>query len=619
MNTRLNFSERWSNSGRSQQGQMLRNGFCGLILALCLTQCQKSNTSESTSIKEPKIKNTGKDMPSCVLRVWNGSDRNEPPTGHAMRADFAPGKVLMVEVKNFNGWVIQKTDELGYVSHALLNDLNPKLEDVVRNGLLKEACDARHILVTARAGKLDGGKTRQWVQDDVITNGDKAKLDSSIQKLAPTQKPADARIGATDSQNQEINAVPDEFVGAVLSLDKFKKLSKLLTGKPTETSGFLLKDVMMLVQRLKAQKGGEMCLRINGIDFVGIHAENASDEGQTLERRWRDSDYNDYFWFRFHLEETEQNQSAWQQLRGGCLFTTSRAVTLTLHCPFEEVHCLTDTGVVLQDNLSKPDTGFRTLHLQLVNDWHLILALLGLGVMLWIFIHFALETDLIRDLQATLRPDGVAPYGLARSQMAFWFILVVAAFLFLWLYQGEIPVLNNTCLVLIGIGAGTALGSAMISLEASSQREADETTAREEYADATKGMVTRNANEPRKHFGAKLKRIIKEIQEQIQATEEPARAELVKRERTLQQQLEAFQAQPSHRLHRLLNDWLSDENHYSFHRYQMLIWTIILGIIFAVTVIQTRALPEFDNTLLALLGISNGTYLGFRLPSARSR
>jgi hypothetical protein len=36
-------------------------------------------------------------------------------------------------------------------------------------------------------------------------------------------------------------------------------------------------------------------------------------------------------------------------------------------------------------------------------------------------------------------------------------------------------------------------------------------------------------------------------------------------------------------------------------------------------VAKTRSLPVFDDTLLALLGISNGTYLGFRLPAAAKK
>jgi hypothetical protein len=59
-------------------------------------------------------------------------------------------------------------------------------------------------------------------------------------------------------------------------------------------------------------------------------------------------------------------------------------------------------------------------------------------------------------------------------------------------------------------------------------------------------------------------------------------------------------------------DILSDGEGSSFHRFQMLAWTLILGLIFVVGVCQTFRLPEFDTNLLALMGISGGLYAGFK-------
>lgn len=46
----------------------------------------------------------------------------------------------------------------------------------------------------------------------------------------------------------------------------------------------------------------------------------------------------------------------------------------------------------------------------------------------------------------------------------------------------------------------------------------------------------------------------------------------------------------------------------------MLVWTLILGFVFVAGVVSDRKVPEFDTATLALLGISAGTYLGFKLP-----
>ena len=70
----------------------------------------------------------------------------------------------------------------------------------------------------------------------------------------------------------------------------------------------------------------------------------------------------------------------------------------------------------------------------------------------------------------------------------------------------------------------------------------------------------------------------------------------------------------THKSKGLANDLLADADGYSFHRFQMVVWTIVLGLIFISTVHLTLAMPEFDGTLLALMGISSGTYIGFKFP-----
>jgi hypothetical protein len=61
-------------------------------------------------------------------------------------------------------------------------------------------------------------------------------------------------------------------------------------------------------------------------------------------------------------------------------------------------------------------------------------------------------------------------------------------------------------------------------------------------------------------------------------------------------------------------DILSDANGVSFHRFQMAAWTVVLGVIFILQVYKVLAMPTFDGSLLALLGISAGTFLGLKVP-----
>jgi hypothetical protein len=52
----------------------------------------------------------------------------------------------------------------------------------------------------------------------------------------------------------------------------------------------------------------------------------------------------------------------------------------------------------------------------------------------------------------------------------------------------------------------------------------------------------------------------------------------------------------------------------SVYRFQLIVWTVVLAIVFAVSVWRDLAMPDYGVVMLALMGISNGTYLGFKFP-----
>jgi hypothetical protein len=66
-------------------------------------------------------------------------------------------------------------------------------------------------------------------------------------------------------------------------------------------------------------------------------------------------------------------------------------------------------------------------------------------------------------------------------------------------------------------------------------------------------------------------------------------------------------------------DVLTDGATIGLHRFQMLVWTVVVFFVFWGAVWNRLALPEFDNTLLALMGISAGAYLGFKFPENMGR
>jgi hypothetical protein len=63
-----------------------------------------------------------------------------------------------------------------------------------------------------------------------------------------------------------------------------------------------------------------------------------------------------------------------------------------------------------------------------------------------------------------------------------------------------------------------------------------------------------------------------------------------------------------------LLDILTDGASIALHRFQMFVWTLVMFFIFWGAVWNRLALPDFDSTLLGLMGISAGAYLGFKFP-----
>jgi hypothetical protein len=203
-----------------------------------------------------------------------------------------------------------------------------------------------------------------------------------------------------------------------------------------------------------------------------------------------------------------------------------------------------------------------------------------LAVALWLVIQLARTTPILRN-----HGPG-SPWSLDRIQMAWWTLLVVSAFVFIWLISGDYGSLSNSVLALIGISAGTGLiGSVM------DHGKQEQVQQRKALEDEEAGLQAGNAQP---------------------AADAAAAAAAPRRPAEIEAQLAKLPKLKQNKS--LWIDILSDENGVSFHRLQVMIWTLVLSVIFVVSVYQRLDMPDFDNQLLALMGISNGTYLGFKLP-----
>lgn len=215
-----------------------------------------------------------------------------------------------------------------------------------------------------------------------------------------------------------------------------------------------------------------------------------------------------------------------------------------------------------------------------VNSSGVIWTVIVVGVLLFFALLWVLKrsTNMLRD-------DGAeSPFSLGKTQMAFWGLLVVLTFAGLWVVGGHVDWIPPQVLVLIGISSGTGLASLVVG--AGKRNEAARTLA---MLQAEKDKLAASA-----------------------AAEPTAKARLEQVEREIAALRAASESMKS--TGSFWQDICTDTAGLSFHRLQIVLWTIVLGCIFVHQVVLTLTMPEFPETLLLLMGISNGTYLGFKIP-----
>lgn len=148
-----------------------------------------------------------------------------------------------------------------------------------------------------------------------------------------------------------------------------------------------------------------------------------------------------------------------------------------------------------------------------------------------------------------------ASFSLGRSQLAFWTVIIVSSFIYLLVFNSSstsivVPVLTGVSLALLAISGGTTLIAQAID---SSQKDNNDGTTPPPQQDY-----------PSKNF---------------------------------------------------FTDIISDDKGVSLHRLQNVIWTIVIGATYIAYVSTSKKLPDetiITGTMLGLMGISAGTYLGLK-------
>jgi hypothetical protein len=239
-------------------------------------------------------------------------------------------------------------------------------------------------------------------------------------------------------------------------------------------------------------------------------------------------------------------------------------------------------------------------------------------------------TDILRDSQ----PQDFGPalpkkyrrtFSLAQTQMAWWFCVILASYIYIVCANPTAANFPNfvipSVLVLMGIGSGTALGATMIEQVKGNQNNANLANPPPETTiDTFNDVVSQLEIATAAAIAANLAAAVAAAAvppNQVLVTSTAATAV------SAQATVAALTAQRNLLAPRVAStdfftDILTDVNGISLHRFQAFVWTFVLGIVFVTDVIMTTTMPKFDGTLLALLGISNGAYLGFKVPETPS-
>ena len=302
----------------------------------------------------------------------------------------------------------------------------------------------------------------------------------------------------------------------------------------------------------------------------------------------------------FHLELTPENKSIWIDLLGE---PSSLRVPVTLSVGLEEGSAF--------DSVHEEE---NPVPMTVISPRYGLVALVVIAATLILLLWLVRTTNIIREPGVCPVPGKKRPYNLGRAQMAFWFFLIYASYLTIWLITGALDTITASLLALMGISAGTALGEAMID----NGKDTAKTT---QVQDLTAEKQA-------------LEQSVSQTEPQMEAANEAASTalidqsnrEVLNRQLTdsrtrlsqIDQQLRTLSSQQSATVSSgFLRDILSDSSGYSFHRFQIFAWTIVLGIIFVSSVYNNLNMPEFSTTLLGLMGLSAGTYIGFKFPEQK--
>lgn len=237
-----------------------------------------------------------------------------------------------------------------------------------------------------------------------------------------------------------------------------------------------------------------------------------------------------------------------------------------------------------------------------------VLSGLAIAVTLFLVWGGARRTTILKDNQIPQIDPARQCYSLGRTQMAFWFTLIFASYIFLWIVLLDVNTLTEQALMLMGISGATAL--AAVTIDAVKDSPADAVNA------GLRALGIKNYTDV-----IRIKAEIAQRSALLAANPPPAQALADQLSSEIQDRMNLLRTYETAIAGFTSTGWysdiVSDVNGPALHRLQVLCWSALLGLIFLIGVWQNLTMPAFSTTLLALMGISGAGYVGFKYPEAQ--
>ena len=555
----------------------------------------------------------GCNVPLCLN--WPLPDHEGRPPGRRRTKLFLAGAlVLLLLGILLVGLYEKKPQPKGTAAVTVKQDSHPAVVQV-RAATLKppRGENVPYVLSLGQEVYVDVRAAGMWLRQRMGELGKpnldpRAKVTLETVVFDPdTEKASSVEHGELKQEQQAINAERKRIEALPDGPDKENDSARL---KDRETKLGKDADALLLERRNSAWRQAvkdwleSSCLVVNGRIFRDLNPQIAYGWNEYLD----EVDYDHYDALRYKIVVTEANKPLWLELLGGAgLGRKPVSVSIAMVDVFDkgkEEIMPTDINPSYYSKEGTPE--WQKVSLKASTDW-LTWLLLDCFILLFLmFLYYAFATKVLRDLA----PDGLWHLSLGRCQMAFWFFIITGSYIFLWIVTGDYKTLTTQELLILGISSATGIGAFLV------------TDTSDSTASKPRGSAVLTQEEMDLDSADKLQaRIALEAQYQRTGglTEAEARKSQL-RLAELERRAAYYKAGWVCGLWRSLNDLISESNdgRPSFHRFQMIGWNLVFGVIFVRAVYYKLAMPEFSNDQLLLMGISNGTYLGFKWSVSRS-